>query len=220
VSVSRGISRNIARKARQNRAHRAVQLIHPSRIRPGPSTHEVARSTLQQIGILPHCGSQPTTDAIARNSVPHRSSHSVSDTGWFLARAEFDRPHFENSGCTTATAHQRPKRCLTTDAPDQAESLERPLLRRCRITARPARLRIRRRKPCFFLRFLLFGWYVRFTHGLLERPGRGGALGRARGVCRVGPRADGQQSLRAQNKPGQSGSRMIVRATPTHRPSR
>jgi len=41
---------------------------------------------------------------------------------------------------------------LTTNAPDQAESWERPLLRRRRITARPARLRIRRRNPCFFFR--------------------------------------------------------------------
>jgi hypothetical protein len=29
-------------------------------------------------------------------------------------------------------------------------------------------LRIRSRKPCFFLRFRLLGWKVRFTHGLLE----------------------------------------------------
>ncbi len=57
------------------------------------------------------------------------------------------------------------------DAPDQAERRERPLVRRRRITARPARLRIRRRNPCFFFRFRLFGWYVRFTHGLLETPG-------------------------------------------------
>ena len=67
---------------------------------------------------------------------------------------------------------------MSTDAPDQAESWERRLLRRRRITARPARLRIRRRNPCFFFRLRLFGWYVRFTHGLLERPGRGGAPGR------------------------------------------
>jgi hypothetical protein len=45
-------------------------------------------------------------------------------------------------------------------------------------------LRIRSRKPCFFLRLRLFGWNVRFTHGLLGRPGRGRALGRTRGDFR------------------------------------
>src|SRR5260370_28276728 len=43
---------------------------------------------------------------------------------------------------------------------------------------------MRRRKPCVFCRLRWFGWYVRFTHGLLERPGRGGAPGRgARQHC-------------------------------------
>ena len=40
-------------------------------------------------------------------------------------------------------------------------------------TARPAAVRMRRRKPCFFFRFRLFGWNVLFTHGLLEARAEG-----------------------------------------------
>jgi hypothetical protein len=43
----------------------------------------------------------------------------------------------------------------------QAESSERPLRRRADRMARPARVRMRRRKPCVFARRRLFGWKVR-----------------------------------------------------------
>ena len=45
------------------------------------------------------------------------------------------------------------------------------------------RVRIRRRKPCFFFRLRLFGWNVLFTHGLLAGPPRGWGALSAR-VCR------------------------------------
>src|SRR5712671_5172151 len=90
------------------------------------------------------------------------------------------------------------------DAPDQAERRERPLVRRRRITARPARLRIRSRNPCFFFRFRLFGWYVRFTHGLLETPGpRWGPGAGARHVS-VHARASEGRSLRPRPEHQQS----------------
>lgn len=43
----------------------------------------------------------------------------------------------------------------------QAESSVRPLRRRAERMDRPARVRIRRRKPCVFARRRLFGWKVR-----------------------------------------------------------
>ena len=46
-------------------------------------------------------------------------------------------------------------------ATDQADSLARPLRRRSARIARPARVRMRRRKPCFLARRRLFGWKVR-----------------------------------------------------------
>jgi len=46
---------------------------------------------------------------------------------------------------------------------DQTVSWWRPLSRRAFKTARPARVRIRARKPCVLARLRWFGWYVRFT---------------------------------------------------------
>lgn len=43
----------------------------------------------------------------------------------------------------------------------QAEMSERPLRRRAARIERPARVRIRRRKPCFLARLRLLGWNVR-----------------------------------------------------------
>jgi hypothetical protein len=62
------------------------------------------------------------------------------------------------------------------NSPDQAESRFRPRARRERRTARPPRVRMRVRKPCVFLRFRVFGWYVRFT----GPPRRWVARGRSR----------------------------------------
>src|SRR5580704_14982838 len=53
---------------------------------------------------------------------------------------------------------------------DQALSRSRPLCLRAARTARPARVRIRSRKPCVFARRRLFGWNVRLLTGT---PGRG-----------------------------------------------
>lgn len=52
----------------------------------------------------------------------------------------------------------------------QAESFERPLERRAAMIARPARVRIRRRKPWVLARRRLLGWNVRLlTRGLPDR---------------------------------------------------
>ena len=94
--------------------------------------------------------------------------------------------------------------CAITNAPDQAERLARPLLRRRPIRPDRRAVRIRRRNPWVFFRFRLFGWNVLFTHGLLERPGpregggpRGGrAARRYRGSWRSLARARDMQSVR------------------------
>jgi hypothetical protein len=51
------------------------------------------------------------------------------------------------------------------DQPGQALSCARPLWRRAAMTARPARVRIRSRKPWTFARRRLFGWNVRLLTG-------------------------------------------------------
>lgn len=53
----------------------------------------------------------------------------------------------------------------------QAEMRSRPLARRAARIERPARVRIRARKPWFFARRRLLGWNVRFMIRLLAREG-------------------------------------------------
>jgi hypothetical protein len=66
-----------------------------------------------------------------------------------------------------AEAVTRPAACLLRCCPCQAESSERPLRRRAARMARPARVRMRSRKPWVFARRRLFGWKVRLlTRGL------------------------------------------------------
>ena len=69
----------------------------------------------------------------------------------------------------------------------QAASRLRPLRRRPAMIARPARVRIRRRKPCVLLRRRLFGWNVRLvtdnishTHGRYRDDSRENRLPQAR----------------------------------------
>ena len=52
---------------------------------------------------------------------------------------------------------------------DQALSRSRPLRLRAARTARPARVRIRSRKPCVFARRRLFGWNVRLLTGTPDK---------------------------------------------------
>ena len=54
----------------------------------------------------------------------------------------------------------------------QAESSVRPLRRRAERMDRPARVRIRKRKPCVFARRRLFGWKVRLLIDQLRSPVR------------------------------------------------
>jgi hypothetical protein len=51
--------------------------------------------------------------------------------------------------------------CSRQSESDQAVSARRPLRRRPETIARPARVRIRNRKPCTRARRRLFGWKVR-----------------------------------------------------------
>ena len=64
---------------------------------------------------------------------------------------------------------QRLERPAVADPPDQAESRVRPLSRRALMIARPARVRMRARKPCLRARRRLLGWNVRFTDSRLSR---------------------------------------------------
>lgn len=64
---------------------------------------------------------------------------------------------------STSIGVQLPEDPLGANPPDHALSRLRPLVRRERRTARPARLAERARNPCLRARLRLFGWNVRFT---------------------------------------------------------
>jgi hypothetical protein len=64
----------------------------------------------------------------------------------------------------------------------------RPLPRRAAMIARPARVRIRRRKPCFLCRRRLFGWNVRLLTGMTpvtrdHRMSTNPLIGSVQGAC-------------------------------------
>ena len=65
---------------------------------------------------------------------------------------------------------RRSNACTPADPLDQADSRARPLARRFLSTARPARVLMRARNPCFFARRWALGWNVRFTTSSYGRP--------------------------------------------------
>ena len=96
-------------------------------------------------------------------------------------------------------AHRRPRRTtalysaprvsrfgLASTARGQAESSVRPLARRAERMPRPARVRMRARKPCFLARRRLLGWKVRLVMGSLPdqvSPGRSDRGRRVQGTA-------------------------------------
>jgi len=106
-------------------------------------------------------------EAVADHGVPDLPADRVRDCRR-LRVVTAEHADREGTRAVTTGPDQGTEGLTAADASDQAESLARPRRRRPLITARPARVRIRRRKPCFFLRFRLLGWKVRFTQCLLE----------------------------------------------------
>jgi hypothetical protein len=191
------------RKFDENRAQSACELVVRRVFGAGSSPDEIGAARLEMRNVVAQYRAQPTADAIAGDRVTHHPADGERDARRLRIRPDHGGSHLEIPGAPAPAAGQRLKRRLTTDAPDQAERFARPLERRRRITARPARLRIRSRKPCFFFRLRLFGWYVRFIHGLLERPGRGKGPG-AGARQLLSTRASGRMSLRAVRDQQQS----------------
>src|SRR4051794_22109874 len=70
---------------------------------------------------------------------------------------------------------------MTADLADQTASRLRPLRRRAARIARPARVRMRRRKPCVLARRRLFGWKVRLLTIISKYFGESGRAWRATG---------------------------------------
>jgi hypothetical protein len=112
----------------------------------------------------------------------HRRTNRPADhepyPGWLglmrSVRSYQQVAHDTGPACPGPGAHGQPELGTVTHPglgrQDQALSRSRPLCLRAARTARPARVRMRSRKPCVFARRRLFGWNVRLLTGT---PGRG-----------------------------------------------
>ena len=128
---------------------------------------------------------------VAHHGVAHRLAHHEAHRGWAgldgqrrrrrggprggvfrlrrpsrTATARTARPDVSSMRHVGSTA--RPPRVGPAE-PGQTARLLRPLRRRADRMARPARVRMRRRKPCTLWRRRLFGWYVRLLTSFLRR---------------------------------------------------
>ena len=128
---------------------------------------QIRRTRAKKALVLVHDGSEPAAQSVPHHGVPTASADCVGNLRMAVPAAVRPAdPH------RTVASRANPGECrkgrMAANSVNQAEIRARPRARRDFSTARPARFFIRRRNPCFFLRFRLFGWKVRFTHGLLK----------------------------------------------------
>ena len=121
---------------------------------------------------------QPAPDPVAVTAGPPpagRRSRPAPATPAFVvgspgARVQHDHsvpPAARAARRVSVKSAERRSRAAAGSTRGQAESLERPLWRRAARIARPARVRMRRRKPWVLARRRLLGWNVRLlTRGL------------------------------------------------------
>lgn len=117
-------------------------------------------------------GSQDLPQAPPEAVAHHRRTHRPADGEGHVHRLVADDvPDPQRAGrCSTRRAAQSGERRPTPHRLDQAARRCRPFRRRATSTARPPRVLILERNPCFFARFRVFGWYVRFIDPLLGLP--------------------------------------------------
>jgi hypothetical protein len=127
----------------------------------GPGAHQ-PRTRRQRRG--PGESPEPPTDAVAHHRSSDPATDGERDPRWAVTLRQ--PGHGQRSLSHSWRTAELPERALAPDAPDQADSLARPLARRALRIARPARVDIRCRNPWRFARRRLFGWNGRFTHVL------------------------------------------------------
>jgi hypothetical protein len=144
----------------------------------GICAHHKKATARKRLKIPAHELAKPPLDTVSGDRRAYRPAYHESYPGRFLLVksvwpdqqvARHARPARAGPG-----AHgQRELRAATHPGlgrQDQALSRSRPLCLRAARTARPARVRMRSRKPCVFARRRLFGWNVRLLTGA---PGKG-----------------------------------------------
>ena len=125
---------------------------------------------------------EPSPNPVAHHRGTHRAAHDEADSGGLTAvppdqqvadqqRAPSATATADCDGKLRPAAHpdrwrqHQPSPPRGRGGAGQTLTRGRPLRRRAERTARPARVRMRSRKPCVFARRRLFGWNVRLLTG-------------------------------------------------------
>lgn len=143
----------------------------------GVRAHHKKATVRQRLKVPAHKRAKPPLDAVPGDRRANRPAHHKSYPGRLLpvpnVLADQQVTYHQGPARTGPGAHgQRELRAAAHPGlgrQDQALSWSRPLRLRAERMARPARVRMRSRKPCVFARRRLFGWNVRLLTGA---PGR------------------------------------------------
>ena len=153
----------------------------------GVRAHHKKATAGKRLKVPAHQLAKPPLDTVSG----HRRADSPADHKSYPGRLTVMDPvgpdeqvtHDGRTASARAGAHgQRELRAAAHPVrgrQDQALSRARPLCLRAARTARPARVRMRSRKPCVLARRRLFGWNVRLLTGA---PGEGLSHGDARSM--------------------------------------
>jgi hypothetical protein len=143
----------------------------------GVRAHHKKATVRQRLKVPAHKRAKPPLDAVPGDRRANRPAHHKSYPGRLLpvpnVLADQQVPYHQGPARAGPGAHgQRELRAAAHPGlgrQDQALSWSRPLRLRAARMARPARVRMRSRKPCVLARRRLFGWNVRLLTGA---PGR------------------------------------------------
>jgi len=135
--------------------------------------HHKKATARERLKVPAHELTEPPPDAVPGYRRAYRPADHESDPGRLPDQGAVARhqqvAHHQRPARTSPGAHgERELRAPAHPGlgrQDQALSLSRPLCRRAARTARPARVRMRSRKPCVLARRRLFGWNVRLLTG-------------------------------------------------------
>jgi len=160
----------------------------------GVCAHHKKATVRQRLKVPAHKRAKPPLDAVPGDRRANRPAHHKSYPGRLLpvlcallgVLADQQVAHHQGPARSASGAHgQRELGAVAHPGlgrQDQALRWSRPLRLRAARMARPARVRMRSRKPCVLARRRLFGWNVRLLTGT---PGKGSWCGHAQGRQRA-----------------------------------
>ena len=197
----------------------------------GVCAHHKKATVRQRLKVPAHERAKPPLDAVPGDRRANRPAHHESYAGRFLpvnrVLPHQQVAHHAGPARTGPGAHgQRELRAAAHPGlgrQDQALSRSRPLRLRAARMARPARVRMRSRKPCVLARRRLFGWNVRLLTGT---PGQdlvavlsSGFASVRPGPLPAGPAGTGRhRPLLTDAPPGTLGRRAVLGFTTGYHP--